>query len=159
LIALLFVPTSTALEQKKNSGGQEIGRSKGGLSTKIHALTDALGNPMDFTLSAGNAHDLKGADVLLPNLKAGKLLADKAYDADDRVIKLLEKEGIGAVIPSKKNRLNPRTIDKHLYQARHLIENFFARIKQYRAIATRYDKLARNFLGGIYLAASMVWLN
>ena len=146
-------------EQKKNSGAQKIGRSKGGLTTKIHALTDALGNPIGFSLPTGNAHDLVGADELLPNLKAAKLLADKAYGADERVIKVLKKEGIEVVIPSKKNSLNPRIIDKHLYQARHLIENFFARLKQYRAIATRYDKLARNFLGGIYLAAIMVWLN
>jgi transposase len=64
-----------------------------------------------------------------------------------------------AVIPQKSNRKNPREYDKILYQARHLIENFFAKLKQYRAIATRYDKKARNFLGGIYLAATMVWLN
>jgi transposase len=153
------VLTSIALEQKKNSGPQEIGRSVGGLSTKIHALADALGNPIGFALSPGSAHDLTGADLLLPNLKSCKLLADKAYGSDDRVITPLENKGIEAVIPSKKNALNPRAIDKHLYQARHLIENFFARLKQYRAIATRYDKLARNFLGGIYLAAIMVWLN
>ena len=151
--------TSIVLEQKKNSGPQEIGRSAGGLSTKIHALSDALGNPINFFLSPGNAHDFTGADALLPNLKSCKLLGDKAYGSEDRGVKPLESRGIGVVIPSKKNSLNPRAIDKHLYQARHLIENFFARLKQYRAIATRYDKLARNFLGGIYLAAIMVWLN
>ncbi len=87
------------------------------------------------------------------------VLADKAYDADDRMRqKLLEKK-CEAVIPSKKNRLNPAPYDKDLYKARHLIENFFAKLKQYRAIATRYDKTSRNFLGAIYIAASVIWLN
>jgi transposase len=102
---------------------------------------------------------LDGADVLLEDLAANTLLADKGYDADERVIEKLEKEGKIAVIPPKKNRNKQRESDKHLYQARHLIENFFARLKQYRAIATRYDKQKINFLGGIYLAAIAIWLN
>jgi transposase len=87
------------------------------------------------------------------------LLADKGYDADERVINKLEKEGKTAVIPPNKNRKEQREYDKHLDQARHLIENFFAKLKQYRAIATRYDKRKINFLGGIYLAAIAIWLN
>jgi len=87
------------------------------------------------------------------------LLADKAYDAQERVIDKLQQRGCEAVIPSKSHRNEPRDYDKHLYQARHLIENFFAKLKQYRAIATRYDKTAINFLGSIYLAASVIWLN
>ena len=146
-------------EQKKNQGDQAIGRSKGGLSTKIHALVDALGNPIAFMLTPGEAHDLVGADSLLPELEAEMLLADKAYDADARVIEILEKAGKTPVIPSKKNRRNSRLYDKEIYKARHLIENFFARLKQYRAIATRYDKLARNFLSAVYLASAMIWLN
>ena len=76
-----------------------------------------------------------------------------------RVVDKLEEKGCEVVIPSKSSRKEPREYDKHLYKARHLIENFFARLKQYRAIATRYDKRASNFLGAIYLAASIVWLN
>jgi transposase len=87
------------------------------------------------------------------------LLADKAYDADERVLLRLKAMNCEAVIPQKSNRKNQREYDKFLYQSRHLIENFFAKLKQYRAIATRYDKKARNFLGAIYLAATMVWLN
>ena len=83
---------------KKNKGDQAIGRSSGGLSTKIHSLTDALGNPTDFALTGGQAHDLVGADVLIPNLETEALLADKAYDAEDRVLAPLEKAGIEAVI-------------------------------------------------------------
>jgi len=129
------------------------------LSTKIHATTDALGNPLGFHLTPGQACDLDGADQLLTDLVADTVLADKAYDADERVIERLEAQGKTAVIPPKRNRTSPREYDKHLYKARHLIENFFAKLKQYRAIATRYDKRAVNFLGAIYLTASVIWLN
>lgn len=92
---------------------------------------------------------MDGADVLLPEIKAEAVLADKAYDADKRVIEVLKGKGIEAVIPPKSNRKEPRDYDRDLYIARHLIENFFAKLKQYRAIATRYDKRSANFLGGI----------
>jgi len=129
------------------------------LSTKIHAVTDALGNPTAFLLTPGHACDLDGADQLIPELDADTLLADKAYDADERVIEVLAAQGKTAVIPPKRNRTVQREYDKDLYKARHLIENFFAKLKQYRALATRYDKRASNFLGAIYLAASIIWLN
>jgi transposase len=87
------------------------------------------------------------------------VIADRAFDADERVIEPLKKAGKTPVIPPKRGRRNPRHYDKHLYKARHLIENFFCRLKQFRAIATRYDKTARNFLAGIHLAATIVWLN
>jgi transposase len=129
------------------------------LSTKIHATTDALGNPLSFHLSPGQACDLDGSDLLLPKLTAQTILADKGYDADKRVIEVLIAQGKTVVIPSKCNRINPRDYDKDLYKSRHLIENFFAKLKQYRAIATRYDKRSVNFLGAIYLAACVIWLN
>jgi transposase len=129
------------------------------LSTKIHATTDALGNPLSFDLTPGQACDLDGADRLLPDVVADIVLADKAYDADERVLQRLEAQGKTAVIPPKRNRKQQRDYDKELYKARHLIENFFAKLKQYRALATRYDKRAVNFLGAIYLAASVIWLN
>jgi transposase len=129
------------------------------LSTKIHALVDALGNPLSFLLTAGQAHDLKGADELLPQMQAATLLADKAYDADRRVIEPLQAAGKTAVIPSKRNRKIQRTYDKEIYKERHLIENFYCKLKQFRAIATRYDKTARNFLAAIHLAAVAIWLN
>ena len=91
-------------------------------------------------------------------IQADAVLADKAYDADERVRKRLEQSGCQATIPPKKNRLKPADYDKDLYKARHLIENFFAKLKQYRAIATRYDKNAKNFLGAIYMVASIIWL-
>ena len=125
----------------------------------IHAVCDTLGNPIAFHLTAGQLHDLEGADVLLAQIEADALLADKAYDAEERVLSRLEAKNCVAVIPCKSNRKQQRPYDRVWYQARHLIENFFAKLKQYRAIATRYDKTARNFLGGIYLAASVIWLN
>ena len=129
------------------------------MSTKIHAMVDALGNPIGFLLSPGQAHDLEGADALLPQMKADTLLADKAYDADERVIEPLLAAGKNPVIPPKSNRKIQRTFDKEMYKARHLMENFYCKLKQYRAIATRYDKTARNFLAAIHLAATVIWLN
>lgn len=112
-------------------------------------------------MSEGQAHDLDGADALLPGLAAetGRLIADKAYDAEERVLDPLKKAGIEAVIPPKSCRNELRDYDKEMYKNRHLIENFFGKLKQYRAIATRYDKLGNVFLGSIYLAASVIWLN
>jgi transposase len=129
------------------------------LSTKIHALVDALGNPLAFMLTPGQAHDLEGADTLLPQMAADTLLADKAFDADKRVIEPLLAAGKTAVIPPKSNRKIQRHYDKEAYKARHLIENFFCKLKQFRAIATRYDKTARNFLAAIQLVAAIIWLN
>src|ERR1700688_767830 len=136
---------------KKDGEDQAIGRSKGELSTKIHALVDALGNPLAFLLTAGQAHDLEGADALLPQMQADT--------SDLRVIEPLLAAGKKPVIPPKSNRKVQRPYDKEMYKARHLMENFYCKLKQYRAIATRYDKTARNFLAAIHLAAAVIWLN
>ena len=129
------------------------------MSTKIHATVDALGNPTSFLLTPGQACDLEGADVLLPALDAPIVIADKGYDADERVLEPLTQAGKTAVVPPRANRTAQRDYDKDLYQARHLIENFFCKLKQFRAIATRYDKTARNFLAAVHLAAATIWLN
>jgi transposase len=97
--------------------------------------------------------------VLLPQMQADTLLADKAFDASERVIEPLLAAGKTFVIPPKSNRKVQRLYDKELYKARHLMENFYCKLKQYRAIATRYDKTDRNLLAGIQLAAAVVWLN
>lgn len=158
LTAPSFAHTSIVPALKKNGEHQEIGRSRGGLSTKINATVDALGNPTGFVLTPGQAPDLDGSDELLPTITADTVLADKGYDADERVIEPLRAAGKEAVVPSKRHRKEPRPYDKELYKARHLIENFFCKLKQFRAIATRYDKTARNFLAAIYLVASLIWL-
>ena len=111
-------PISIAPALKKADEGQAIGRSRGELSTKIHTLVDALSNPVGFFLTGGEAHDLVGADHLLPDMRAETLIADEAFDADERVIAPLAAAGKTAVIPSKANRTLPRDFDRHLYAAR-----------------------------------------
>ena len=111
-----------------------------------------------FHLTPGQAHGLEGADVLLAQTAAETVIADKGYDAQALVLELLPAQGKGVVIASCSCKKAARDYDPHLCQARHLIENFFARLKQRRAIATRYNKTARNFLGAIHLAATGVWL-
>jgi len=98
---------------------------------------------------------------LLPGILAAiqAFLEDKAYDAQERVLDLLQKAGVKPVIPPTSHRKEQREYDKDMYQARYLIENFFAKLKHYRAIATRYDKRSCAFLGAVHLAAAMIWLN
>jgi len=110
-------------------------------------------------LTGGQASELRGADVLVPQLAAPTLIADRGYDAEARVLGPLRAAGKTAVIPPKRNRRTQREYDRELYQARHLIENFFCALKQSRAIATRYDKTERNFLGAIHLVAATILLN
>ena len=129
------------------------------MSTKIHTTVDALGNPIGFHLTAGQACELDGADVLLPLLEARTVIADKGFDVDKRVLEPLKKTRKQAVIPPRANRKVQREYDKELYKARHPIENFFAKLKLFRCIATRYDKTAKNFLAAIHLAATVIWLN
>jgi transposase len=155
----LSEPISTAPARSKKDENQAIGRSRGGLSTKIHALVDALGKPLALLLTPGQAHDLVAADAFLPQMAADLLIADRAFDADRRVLQPLAAVGKSAVIPPRPNRVTPREFDRDLYKERHLIENFFCKLRQFRAIATRYDKTATNFLAAIHLAAASIWLN
>ena len=120
---------------------------------------DALGNPTAFHLTGGQAHDLEGADALLADIAAPIVIADRGYDADARVLVPLRDAGKAAVIPPKRHRKERREHDRDLYAARHLIEHFFCKLKQFRGIATRYDKRKRNFLAGVYLAATAITLN
>jgi transposase len=111
----LCAPTSTAPAPKKAGEDHAIGRSRGGLRTKIHALVDALGKPIGFFLTGGKAHDLVGADHLLPTMAADTLIADKALDAAERVLEPLAAAGKTAVIPPRTNRSSPRDYDRQLY--------------------------------------------
>jgi transposase len=120
---------------------------------------DALGNPTAFHLTGGEVSELAGADALLPAIAAPLVIADKGYDAESRVLAPLRAAGKAAVIPPRRNRKTQRAYYRDLYAARHLIENFFCKLKQYRAIATRYDKTKRNFLAGVHLAATAILLN
>jgi transposase len=127
------------------------------LTTKIHALVDALGNPADLMLTAGQIHDLACAQDLIKNADPQALIADKAYDADPLIDSLAQRE-ITPVIPPKSNRKTKRDCDSALYRERNLIERFFNKIKHFRAIATRYDKLARNFLAAVQLVSAIILL-
>jgi transposase len=127
------------------------------LTTKIHALVDALGNPADLMLTAGQIHDLACAQDLIKNVDPQALIADKAYDADPLIDSLAQRE-ITPVIPPKSNRKTKRDCDFALYRERNLIERFFNKIKHFRAIATRYDKLARNFLAAVQLVSAIILL-
>jgi transposase len=120
---------------------------------------DALGNPTGFHLTGGQASDLAGADALLPAVAAEAVIADRSDDAEARVLAPLREAGKVAVIPPRRARREQREYDRDLYRARHLIEHCFCRLKQYRGVATRYDKTRRNFLAAIYLAASVILLN
>ena len=115
-----------------------------------------MGNPFNLMLTPGQDHDLTGAEPLLASADPSALIGDKAYDAD-RLIDTLKARAITPVIPPKANRKAPRACDFALYRERNLVERFFNKIKHFRAIATRYDKLARNFLATAILAATIIW--
>ena len=120
-------------------------------------IVDALGNPLVLSLTGGEVHDIKQAAALLALVEPEALLADKGYDADHFVARLTER-GIEPVIPPKSNRKLKRACDFALYCERNLVERFFCIIKHYRAIATRYEKTARNFLAGLHLVCALAWL-
>jgi transposase len=135
-----------------------LGRSRGGLTTKIHALVDAKGRPVQLKLTAGRASDIASAKDLIGHLKPGAmLLSDKGYDANDLRAAVTET-GAWANIPPRSNRKDPICFSKYLYKARNLVERFFNKIKQFRRIATRFDKTAENFLTAVKLASIRIWL-
>lgn len=150
-------PTNTRLALKKNDANdnEALGRSRGGLSSRIHCVVDGLGNPVDFILTGGEVHDNVCADALLDGKNAAFVVADKAYDSDKTLGTIAQMEAI-AVIPPKSNRKEQRNYDKEYYKDRNLIERFFCRLKQFRGIATRYCKRGKYFLEAVKLASSII---
>lgn len=137
---------------------QGMGRSRGGLTSKIHALVDTNGLPIRLALTTGEAHDNRLAAKFLSRLKPGSmLLADRGYDAD-WIRALVCQRGAWANIPPRSNRTEALSFSPYLYRARNLVERFFNKIKHCRRVATRYDKLAANYLAFIQLAAIRLWL-
>lgn len=136
-----------------------IGRSRGGPTTKIHMACDAHGNPIDFEITGGEVHDAKAAPEVIRKVdKAENFIADKGYDSEE-IRAQARSKGMNPVIPRKSNSKKPNPeFDSHLYKMRHLVENLFARLKHYRSIATRFEKLARNFRAMVYLACSIIWV-
>lgn len=149
---------SSFLWGRKKSGAQSIGVSRGGLNTKIHAVCDALGNPLRFKLTPGNLSDVGEAPKLIEGLSAKALLADKG-DNSNAVVELALAGGMEAIIPSGRNRKLPHPLDSIRYFARHLVENLFQRMKIFRRVATRFEKLDERFLGFIYIAGIMKWIH
>ncbi|WP_428548311.1 IS5 family transposase [Profundibacter sp.] len=134
-----------------------IGRSRGGPTTKIHALTDGYGRIAAFSLTPGNIADISAAPALLATMPAPRrLLGDRGYDANS-LRATLARAGTEAVIPSTRSRKRPIPHDVQAYRARNLIERAFCRLKDFRRIATRYDKLAQNFLSAVAIAAFILW--
>lgn len=139
---------------------QALGRSKGGYTTKIHVMVDALGNPLDFILTGGQEADITQAYVLIKGVKGVKAtyaLMDKAYDVD-RLIEPLIEQAITPVIPPKSNRKVQREYDKHAYKERHLVECFMGKIKPFRRIFSWFEKWAKNYHYFICFASVLIWM-
>ena len=138
---------------------QCIGVSRGGRSTKIHAIVDALGNPIESMLTTGNTNDITVAENLLPKvkLKGSTVLTDKAYGKRE-LREYIANHDVDSCIPPKVNDADPWYGDWWHYKERHLVEKFFLKLKEYRRIAMRYDKLASRFLAFVYLASIRIWL-
>lgn len=160
---LWSIDSSCVKAHKHATGGvggaelQAIGNTRGGRNTKIHALVDGQARPVKLLLTTGNRHDIIAAPDLVEGQCSPWILADKAYDSDE-FRELLNNSQIKACIPPKAGRKNPASYHSGYYKKRHTVENFFQRIKELRAVATRYEKLASRFLGLIKLAAITVWL-
>ena len=143
---------------KKGGPDHCLGRSRGGLTPKIHVVVDAQGLPIRLGLTAGQTHDGQIADTLLDHLGPRTIvLADKAYDAD-RICELIQDQGATPNIPPRSNRKWKPCFSKRLYRERNLIERFFSKLKHFRRVATRFDKLTANFLAMIQLASVRLWL-
>ncbi len=147
----------------KKSGGQEaqaLGRSRGGFTTKIHVTVDGLGNPLRLRLTAGQAADIHQAMELVEGLAFDYLIADRGYAAQAFYDWLVEQE-MQPVIPphqAAKGDKAERPYDKWLYRERHLIECFMNKIKHFRRVFSRFDKLASRYMGFLLFASSLIWL-
>jgi transposase len=136
---------------------QALGRSRGGFTTKIHISVDAHGNPLRLQLTAGQRHGITQAQALTDEFEYERLIADCSYDADD-FVEHLQAQGAVPVIPSRSNRRQPRDFDRYVYRERRLIECFINKIKQYRRIFSRFDKLDTRYMGFLAFVAALIWL-
>ena len=151
---------SPPLSQRRKRGekNQAIGISRGGRTTKIHAIVDSKGRPLNFTVTGGQVHDSQVVEDVLDTPKQPlAVTGDKAYDSQ-RARQQIKDEGALPVIPSRSNATRKAYCPRRFYRQRHKIENFFCRIKDWRRIATRYDKLARNFLAATTLVGVLYWI-
>lgn len=146
-------------EPQKNGGQAEqaLGRSCGGFSTKIHVTVDGLGYPLRLYLTAGQRHDIIKSHDLITDLDFDFVIADRSYSAQNFLEAILAR-GAEAVIPPKTNAQNPSEYDPWRYRERHLIECFIGKIKHFRRIFSRFDKLANRYLGFLQFVSSLIWL-
>ncbi|MBK8971242.1 MAG: IS5 family transposase [Hahellaceae bacterium] len=138
---------------------QAIGKSRAGRTSKIHLAIDAYGLPIAFNITGGEVNDCTEAPGIIESLPGTQFfIMDKGYESE-RIRDMIEARGSKAVIPRKRNskRENP-TFDRHLYKQRHTVENAFANLKRFRGVATRYDKLGRNYESTVAIACSYLWL-
>ncbi len=136
-----------------------MGRSRGGLTSKLHALVDAEGRPVRLRLTGGQVHDACEAEALIEDIPDGAtLLGDKGYDSNAIIAKALE-QNMCVVIPPKKNRRVQREYDTYLYRLRHLVENAFLHLKRWRGIATRYAKNTSSFVAAVQIRCIALWAN
>jgi transposase len=149
-------PCAAGYEKGRNER-EALGRSKGGFTTKIHAVVDALGQALRFSLTAGQRHDITQAPHLIEGFKNSNVIADKGYDSK-AFIEQIEKQNCTPVIPPRSNRKDPRYYDEHLYKERHLVECFFNKIKHFRRVFSRFDKKASSFMGFLAYASIVLWL-
>ena len=146
------------MERQKNEQAFEAeGRSRGGLSTKSQAAVDALGSPIRFILTQGQASECEQANAMITGFQSDFVLADKGCDASE-LIETIQSTGAVAVIPPRKNRIESRAYDKIIYKERNFVERLFQKLKHYRSIATRYERLARNYMAMLSLVATVIWL-
>jgi transposase len=145
-------------QKNGDAAAQGLGRSRGGFSTKLHVLVDALGNPLRFTLTSGAAGDNPQAIPLLDGIRAGEVIADRGYDADKTLAHIQGTMGAIATIPPKKSRTVQRDCDYAAYRERHLVECLIGKLKHFRRLATRYDKYGKRFLAFVHLASTLIWL-
>jgi len=151
------MPAPLAPQKNGDQAEQALGRSRGGFSTKIHVTVDGLGNPLRLTLTAGQRHDILKAHDMVVDLDFEALIADRSYGAQAFVDELITK-GIEVVIPPKANAKQPRQYDAWRYRERHLIECFIGKIKHFRRVFSRFDKLARRYLGFLQFTCTLIWL-
>ena len=143
--------------RKRGAFDNAIGRSRGGRTTKVHDITDERGRPRAFVVTAGQVHDLVGAEALLDRVPAPQfLIADRAYDAR-RLRDWLTERGCQPVIPPNPTRKHPHDYDRVIYRSRNLVERMFCRLKDFRRIATRYDKRIDTYISAIFIAATLTW--
>lgn len=143
---------------KKDSQAEEaLGRSKGGFTSKIHVLVDALGNPLKVKLTPGQRNDITQASDLIADANDSEIIADRGYDSNEFRQQICS-QNCNPVIPPRSNRKEPIEYDEKLYEERHVIENFFSKIKHFRRIFSRFDKAARNYAAFIAFVGAMIWL-